>query len=232
MNLQKLFEAQAELDAFIEQQHPTLPGENRLEKKVLALLVELGECCNEWRGFKFWSNDQEPKTGEEHRCIQCKGDGLVPDFIKFKNNNGNKFKFCPRCGGSGAVSGAVKSKNPLLEEYVDVLHFILSIGNEKVPYFKNQAPIHLELPFGRELEKTLYKDTTTQFVYLFNIIGVFADTLMENEVTLMSEAFDEYAEVLKAFLGLGELLDFTEEQIEEAYWKKYEINKQRQRDGY
>lgn len=33
MNLQKLFEAQAELDAYIEQQHPTQPGENRLEKK-------------------------------------------------------------------------------------------------------------------------------------------------------------------------------------------------------
>lgn len=228
MNLQKLFEAQAELDAFIEQQHPTQDGENRLEKKVLALLVELGECANEFRGFKFWSNNQEPKTGEEHRCIQCKGDGLVPDFIKFKNNNGNKFKFCPRCGGSGVV----KTANPLLEEYVDCLHFILSIGNEKVPYFKNRAPIHLELPFGRKLEKTLYKDTTTQFVYLFNIIGVFADTLMENEVTLMSEAFDEYVEVFKAFLGLGELLGFTEEQIEEAYWKKYEINKQRQRDGY
>ena len=34
MNLQKLFTAQAELDAYIEQQHPTQEGENRLEKKA------------------------------------------------------------------------------------------------------------------------------------------------------------------------------------------------------
>lgn len=226
MNLQKLFEAQAELDAFIEQQHPTLPGENRLEKKILALLVELSECAQESRCFKFWSNRQTPNELEwiNEDCKSCKGTGVDVEGVAL----GNPYP-CIECQGESFVAYA---KSPLLEEYVDVLHFILSIGNEKVPYFKNQAPIHLELPFGRELEKTLYKDTTTQFVYLFNIIGVFADTLMENEVTLMSEAFDEYVEVFKAFLGLGELLGFTEEQIEEAYWKKYEINKQRQRDGY
>lgn len=225
MNLQKLFEAQAELDAFIEQQHPTQEGENRLEKKILALLVELSECAQESRCFKFWSNDQKPREKVEYLCVQCEGSGLVSEYY---NLEPEEYEKCIDCNGTGKIG----ESNPLLEEYVDCLHFILSIGNEKVPYFKNQAPIHLELPFGRELEKTLYKDTTTQFVYLFNIIGVFADTLMENEVTLMSEAFDEYVEVFKAFLGLGELLGFTEEQIEEAYWKKYEINKQRQRDGY
>lgn len=212
MNLQKLFEAQAELDAYIEQQHPRRPGENRLEKKVLALLVELGECANEWRGFKFWSNNQEPKTGEEHRCIQCKGDGLVPDFIKFKNNNGNKFKFCPRCGGSGVV----KTANPLLEEYVDVLHFILSIGND----------LHFDYEEFLKRQAAMAGDINLLF------IDVMAST---TEIILHYRTdFARYSlyATLRRFLKIGRKLGFTEEQIEEAYWKKYEINKQRQRDGY
>lgn len=39
MNLQKLFEAQAVLDADIEKHHPVQDGEDRLSKKILALLV-------------------------------------------------------------------------------------------------------------------------------------------------------------------------------------------------
>lgn len=35
-----------------------------------------------------------------------------------------------------------------------------------------------------------------------------------------------------AFLGLGEMLGFTDLKIEQAYWEKYEINKQRQENGY
>lgn len=62
MNLTKLFEAQRVLDERIEQKHPRVKGENRLESKSLALQVELGECANEWRGFKFWSKDQTPRT--------------------------------------------------------------------------------------------------------------------------------------------------------------------------
>lgn len=207
MNLQKLFTAQAELDAYIEQQHPTQPGENRLEKKVLALLVELGECCNEWRGFKFWSNNQEPRMEEQHLCIQCKGDGLVRDFINFKNNDGNKFKFCPRCSGQGAV----KSKNPLLEEYVDCLHFILSIGNDM--YFSQY--------YNNEYDMSLNKSTATSDCFT-NIF------IMASEIN----SFTGYDETLDAFLDLGNSLGFSAEQIESAYWKKYEINKQRQANGY
>ncbi|KMY49547.1 dUTP diphosphatase [Peribacillus loiseleuriae] len=62
MNLAKLFEIQMVLDAHIESKHPRQEGEDRISKKILALLVEVGECANEARFFKFWSNDQKPKT--------------------------------------------------------------------------------------------------------------------------------------------------------------------------
>ncbi|MGM0971070.1 MAG: dUTP diphosphatase [Bacillota bacterium] len=60
MNLQKMFEMQAELDRRIIKEKG-LEGQDLLPGLILALQVELAECANEWRGFKFWSNDQQPR---------------------------------------------------------------------------------------------------------------------------------------------------------------------------
>lgn len=53
---------QAGLDQHIEMKHG-LQSENVVDRKILALLVELGELANETRCFKFWSlkgpSDQE-----------------------------------------------------------------------------------------------------------------------------------------------------------------------------
>lgn len=67
MNLEKLFAQQQILKNRIGYN-----GEDRFEKLVLALLVELGECANEWRGFKFWSKHQEPRN----RTLEEYVDGL------------------------------------------------------------------------------------------------------------------------------------------------------------
>ncbi|WP_236620399.1 dUTP diphosphatase, partial [Geobacillus thermodenitrificans] len=99
-----MFEMQRQLDEYIEREHPRQEGEDRLSKKILALMVELGELANEWRGFKFWSHDQVPRT----RVLVNR----TTDDIGFKN------------------IGPEHIKNPLLEEYVDGLHFLLSIGLE------------------------------------------------------------------------------------------------------
>lgn len=210
MNLQKLFEAQAELDAFIEQQHPTQEGENRLEKKVLALLVELGECANEWRGFKFWSNRQTANDLEwvDKECKSCKGTGIDVEGVAL----GNPYP-CIECQGESFVA---YPKNPLLEEYVDCLHFILSIGND------------LQFDYEEFLKRRAAMAGDINLLF----IDVMAST---TEIILHYRTdFARYSlyATLRRFLKIGRKLGFTEEQIEEAYWKKYEINKQRQRDGY
>ena len=56
MNLKKLFDAQNVLMERIEKEHPKHPDENRTGKRILALYVEVGECANEVRCFKFWSH--------------------------------------------------------------------------------------------------------------------------------------------------------------------------------
>lgn len=71
MNLTKLFEAQRVLDERIEKEHPRTEGENRLESKALALLVELGEAANEYRGFKFWSKNQSSRKGLLGELVDC-----------------------------------------------------------------------------------------------------------------------------------------------------------------
>lgn len=61
MDLSKLFKMQDELDKLIVDEKG-LHGQDLLDKKILALLVELGELANEVRSWKFWSNDQLPRT--------------------------------------------------------------------------------------------------------------------------------------------------------------------------
>lgn len=61
MNLTKMFETQKGLMDRIEKEHPSAPNENRFTKRVLALLVELGEMANEQRSWKYWSHDQRPR---------------------------------------------------------------------------------------------------------------------------------------------------------------------------
>src|SRR5690625_2827015 len=114
LNLQKLFKTQAELDERIVKEKG-LEEQDLLDKKVLALQVELGELANEWRGFKFWSEKQISRI---ILCAVCEGGGYI------MKSSTTTF-YCKTCKGTGK-----SDNNPLLEEYVDCLHFILSIGND------------------------------------------------------------------------------------------------------
>lgn len=147
-------------------------GTDKEEKKILALIVELGECANEWRGFKFWSKDQTPRTG-------------IPGFYN----------------------------SPLLEEYVDCLHFILSIGNE-LHHYDDKTNIDFEKED---------RDITWHF---HSLINVYSDLWNYGEID------EPYGQIIKRFLDLGELLGFTYQEIEQAYLNKNEVNHARQENGY
>lgn len=208
MNLNELFEIQARLDNRIAEEHG-LQGQDLLDKKILALQVELGELANEWRGFKFWSIDQEAVT-KYYRYV----DGFGRDNDSYYN---------PR-DLSEAVTGDVKVINPLLEEYVDCLHFILSIGSEF-----GCTPVTGDLFLEEENH-----NITNQFIGLFDIVSaVYHNAIYcKNGKAKHSELFRTYHKALAIFLGLGEMLGFTWEQIEQAYLDKNKINHSRQDNGY
>ena len=161
MNLEKLFELQKELDSRILNQH-NLQEKPLLQKKVLALQVELGELANETRCFKYWST-KEPSATEV-----------------------------------------------ILEEYVDCLHFLLSIGIEKGYKDINLDVKYVEYPL------------TDQFLNLYIDVNDF----------VICSSMDQYLTLFEDFLNLGLNLGFTEEQIEAAYLKKNLTNHERQDNGY
>lgn len=207
MNLTDLFNQQRKLDEEIERKHPVQPGEDRLAKRILALQVELGECANEWRGFKFWSDRQtpnilyqttcDPDVATHHYCEDCKEDIANKDTLKH-------FKKCE------GILYPMRAKNPLLEEYIDCLHFALSIGNE--------------INVSNELVWESYrkKDITEQFT-----------SLLQNDWgTYHVNVYHGYCRGLELLLGLGEALGFTWKQIEQAYNDKNKTNWERQANGY
>lgn len=205
MNLSQLFETQAALDARIYESHPELKGQDNLDWKVLALQVELGECANEWRGFKKWSHDQEPRTTETEQCERCGGSGFDPGWQIS----------CMSCEGSGEI----ECGNPLLEEYVDCLHFILSIGIE-LKLDDRANSLLLNINWGEDSITLMFQEI------LSHISDLFWNSYHGYEFELNFRA------ILSNFIILGEMLGFTWEQIEQAYYAKNKINHQRQEANY
>ncbi|MCT2342615.1 dUTP diphosphatase [Niallia taxi] len=201
MKLAKLFETQKELRDRIGYE-----GEDRFEKLVLALQVEIGECANEWRGFKFWSKNQEPRTSM-NTCEHC-------------NRLGRKS--CTGCYGK-------LYKNPLLEEYVDGLHFVLELGLEEYEVHDVKLPI---AKWNLETNLIKYPTISKQFNKLFNEVSILEDAVTDNEFYDASDVEDAFENLLRMYIGLGEMLGFTWEQIEQAYYAKNQVNHERQNSGY
>ncbi|MGO0712014.1 dUTP diphosphatase [Bacillus subtilis] len=223
MNLQKMFEMQKTLDDRIIKEKG-LEGQDLLPNLILALQVELAECANEWRGFKYWSNDRKPRTKIEHFCSTCDGTGDENHDINLQyleeGHAAEPYSKCQDCNGSGKIG----ESNPLLEEYVDCLHFILSIGN-RLGYLKNNESVD-------ELKRTTTKGTGVHaFMDVFNAIVYLNDevicTTIDNEL-----AHYNYENLFSLFNSLGETLGFMPEQIEAAYMEKNAVNHQRQQEGY
>ncbi|WP_138206420.1 dUTP diphosphatase [Haloimpatiens lingqiaonensis] len=102
------------------------------------------------------------------------------------------------------------SKSVILEEYVDCLHFILSIGLDKnydnITFTPNKSDTEI----------------TDQFLNLFIDINDF--------ITCNSR--DHYITLFQDFISLGLSLDFSIDDIENGYLEKNQINHKRQEEGY
>ncbi|WP_246941060.1 dUTP diphosphatase [Bacillus pinisoli] len=164
MNLTRLFEMQQILDERIQRDHQ-LENEDLFERKVLALLVELGELANETRCFKFWS--KKPSS----------------------------------------------SQDVILEEFVDGVHFILSLGIE--------LKVHHEINHV-DVVAASHQDVNKLFTDVYRVIL----SLKENPTKEL------YLQLLSVYWGLGQALSFNPEEIEKAYLEKNLINHERQNSGY
>lgn len=161
MNLTDLFVKQAELDATIAANH-NISYETTRSRRIMALIVEIGELANATRCFKYWSN----KPSE--------------------------------------------SKEVVLDEYADGLHFFLSLG---VDIKTNK----------KEYNRTKCKENLTeQFHEVYTRIDNFKKH--QDDKT--------YIKAFQAFLNLLPLLGYRWKDLEKAYYKKLGINYVRQETNY
>ena len=173
MNWTLLFQNQAKLDNHIEEKHPREEGEDRLQKKVVAFQVELGEMANEWRGFKFWSENQSPKP-----------------MSKVLN----------------------KSYHPMLEEFIDVVHFTASIG--------------LELGIDSYKLEPYEKGSSDEIKLVQDLF------FTSSFIGYRHDQFNMYNVLINCVDHLGTELGFTDEEIMDAYENKNATNFKRQESGY
>lgn len=164
MDLQQLFYMQKQLDTHIEMTHQ-LESEVLFDRKVLALLVELGELANETRCFKFWS--------------------LKPS----------------------------SEKQIVLEEFVDGIHFMLSLGLEET-YEQSLTNI--------QVNSTSQLTVNEQFLQVYEAVHKFRN----------NRSLKTYENMFRQFLILGEMLGFNGEEIYDAYMEKNKVNFERQQQGY
>lgn len=196
LTLNQMYEMQKELDARIIKEKG-LEGHDLLPNTVLALQVEVCELANEWRRFKHWSNDREPRTAEFSL--------VKPSEMATQQEDGTWIR------------------NPLLEEYVDCLHFFLSIARQ----------LDLEAGDLYMPDEVLENQTNIVFTELLHNIGLInAQHFLINP----NEAGDPvhcFQQALYIFYLLGEQrFGFTYSQIADAYAAKNAVNHERQANGY
>lgn len=156
MELKTLYKLQKKLDERVD-----YTNEDQFLILKTSLRVEISEMLNEWRVFKVWSKDREPRKGK------------------------------------------------LLEEYVDGLHFILSLG------------IYLKIE-PSEATGTVPNNWSIlqQVEHIHKLISK------------QPPIYYGYKELLKFYLGLGKMLGFSDEDIVQAYMDKNKKNHERWTNDY
>ena len=102
------------------------------------------------------------------------------------------------------------AKEVVLEEYVDALHFYLSVGIGDGNYLKEIKELQIDKPLN---EKIL--DVYT------SIIEYSKDRTLQN-----------YTNSFNLFFDLGKTFGFTLDEIEDAYYLKLKENHSRQKNNY
>lgn len=100
-----------------------------------------------------------------------------------------------------------------LVEYVDILHFALSIGN---------------------LLGIKSSDIERNKIKKMNIVRTLIDMQIGAGVLMyrLQLPHSNYSKFFNQLLHLGSMIGFTQKEIEQAYYEKNEINHERQANGY
>lgn len=173
----------------------------------LAKLFEMQRKLDEHIEQEHPRQEGEDRLAKKILALQVELGELaneLPEVFKFWSNKKN-------------------NREKALKEYVDCLHFILSIGVELgMPH---------RLLLGNVQRNEMLDD---DFIALYDEVHTLYHAYKCAYKCQLNKKFVRgyYESVFEHFLALGERLGFTWEQVEEAYMKKNAENHSRQERGY
>lgn len=132
-----------------------------------------------------------------------KGLALLVELAELANET-RCFKFWSTKGPS--------EQSVILEEFVDSIHFIVSLGNMRGYRLESWPAVQTE---------------ETQ-----DLTDLFLQTTISVARFIESETEEMYKEVWSFYAKLAQALQFTEQDVLDAYEQKNEKNFERQRTGY
>ena len=206
MNFKKLQAMQAKLDEAILADKAPMAAEERFNKTLVALSVEIAEVANCAEHFKFWK-DNRGKTDEGRFRLESE---LMDISL------GDKDKLIDLRDNLKEVSSEQAHRLTLIEECSDALHFILSLANQ---CNENISTMEFLINDGIYSKEEHYRNLQ----YLINYMEYREEINFKNEwIRSITEGFCCYT------YSLG--VKFKE--LEQAYYDKNKINYERLENGY
>ncbi len=205
MNFKKLQAMQLELDNSILSAKPQMTAEERFNKTLVALSVEVAEVANCAEHFKFWKDNKGKIDGKRFAPDWDYGGNQIIGYYDYNN------------GAPSQISFEQAHKLTLVEEASDCLHFILSLAN--------QLEIELDNPLVHS------SDVVKEYLYLRVNDSI---TSCFHNYSRKSFGFCQtnLKKVNFYFMNYINALGITTQELEQAYYEKNEENYRRLREGY
>lgn len=190
MNFKKLQAMQAKLDEAILVKKTPMTEEERFNKTLVALSVEIAEVANCAEHFKFWKDNKGTKVDRDKFSL-----------IAYVNKDDEYYHHEKSC----TCSFEQAHRLTLIEECLDVLHFILSLANQ-VDFEINGIGTHFEISEDTDsLEKN--------FLFLNYMIGPAEFKHFHSDLEMIIDVF---------FIYINQL-GISEQELEQAYYDKTKI---------
>ena len=205
MNFKKLQDMQAKLDEAILADKAPMTAEERFNKTLVALSVEIAEVANCAEHFKFWKDNKGKVDSDRFYCI--------PQTVREEELFG--FKYVDLAEElEGVLSFEQAHRLTLIEECSDALHFILSLANQG-DFEINGIGTHFKVADDTDsLEENV--------IFLNQLIGLADLKHFRSDLEMIIDVFFIYVNQLGV----------SQQELEQAYYDKNKINYERLENGY
>ena len=202
MNFKKLQVMQAKLDEAILADKAPMTAEERFNKTLVALSVEIAEAANTVEHFKFWK-DGKGKIDYDRFDVDWDYEGTpIIGYYDYKE------------GVDYQISYEQAHRLTLIEECSDALHFILSLANQ-VDFEINGIGTHFKISEDTDsLEENV--------IFLNQLIGLADLKHFRTDLEMIIDVFFIYVNQLGV----------SQQELEQAYYDKNKINYERLENGY